>query len=139
MSNLQLSEGVLAAIERTKIAETQLKEDLIRVCCWVEGNRPGQRVSIELQRHYGCGDKELAHVLPLVQDQEVRRTIRAEAEAAFQALGWILKPEGRDVRSIYGRTQGQSQHDRLRYYSEIHNLLRYIENADPECSSESQF
>lgn len=132
MTNLKRSPEILAAIQRTKEAEEQLKKDLVRVCCWIEERHPEQPVSIELQRHYGCGDNEIAHVVPLFRDRTMRRAIRAEAETAFKALGWIVKPEGRDIRSIYGRTRGQSQHDRLRYYSEVSNILQDIKITGPE-------
>lgn len=128
MIEIKHSPEVLAAIERTKEAEERLKNDLVRVRCWIEGRHPGQSVSIELQRHYGCEDNEIAHVVPLVRNRDIRRATRAEAESAFRALGWVIKPEGRDVRSIFGRAQGLSQHDRLRHYSDINNILQDIKN-----------
>lgn len=102
MTDFKRSPDVLAAIERTKEAEERLKNDLVRVRCWIEERHPEQPTSIELQRHYGCEDNEIAHVVPLVRD--------------------------RDIRSIYERAQGLSQHDRLRYYSDINNILQDIKN-----------
>ena len=128
MTDFKRSPEVLAAIERTKEAEERLKNDLVRVRCWIEERHPGQPASIELQRHYGCEDNEIAHIVPLVRDRDIRRAIRVEAEAAFRALGWVIKPEGRDIRSIYERDQGLSQHDRLRYYSDINNILQDIKD-----------
>ena len=58
-----------------------------------------------------------------MKDQETRRLIRGEAEAAFRALGWTIRPEGRDVRSIFGRAQSRSQHERLLAVSEIQKIM----------------
>ena len=91
MINLKRSPEMLAAIQRTKEAEEKLKEDLVRVCCWIEERHSEQPVSIELQRHYGCADNEIAHVVPLVRDRGMRRAIRAEAEAAFKAVARSLR------------------------------------------------
>ncbi len=127
MTDLNRPPDVLAAIQRTIEAEGRLKNDLVRICCWVEERHSIQPVKIELQRHHGCADNEVAHVVPLVRDQSTRRAIRSEAETVLKAIGWIVKPEGRDIRSFYGRTQGLSQHDRLRYYSEIGNIFRSVQ------------
>ncbi|WP_339638405.1 hypothetical protein [uncultured Sulfitobacter sp.] len=131
MTNFNRPPDVVAAIQRTIEAEERLKNDLVRVCCWIEERHSIQPVKIELQRHHGCADNAVAHVVPLARDQATRRTIRGEAETVLRALGWVVKPEGRDIRSIYGRTQGRSQHDRLRYYVEIENIFRSSQVAGP--------
>ncbi|MCZ4365496.1 hypothetical protein [Sulfitobacter dubius] len=129
MTDFKRSPEILAAIERSIEAENRLKDDLDRVACWIETRHPGGPVGLEIQRHYACEDDEIAHVVPLIRNQEVRRVIRNEAESAFRALGWIIKPEGRDVRSIFAHAQSQSQHARLRYYTEICNVMHNIEAA----------
>ncbi len=84
-------------------AEQRLKEDLVRIACWIEASHPECLSVLEVKRHYSCEDNEIAYVVPLVKYQATRRLIRGEAEAAFRALGWTIRPEGRDVRSIFGR------------------------------------
>lgn len=124
MIDFKRSPETLAAIERSIAAEKRLKADLDRVACWIEARHPGGRVGLELQRHHAFEDDEIAHVVPLVRDQKIRRVIRGESETAFRALGWVIKPEGRDVRSIFARPRALSQHARLRSYSEIQRVLQ---------------
>lgn len=135
MTEIERSPETLAAMERTMAAEQRLKEDLVRIACWIEASHPGCLPALEIQRHYACEDDEIAHVVPLVKDQETRRLIRGEAEAALRALGWTIRPEGRDVRSIFGRAQSRSQHERLLAFSEIQKVMRNTEmapEADPD-------
>ncbi|HCQ58610.1 MAG TPA: hypothetical protein DIU10_12010 [Sulfitobacter sp.] len=129
MIDFKRTPEMLAAIERSIAAEKRLKEDLDRVACWIEARHLGGRVGLEVQRHYACEDDEIAHVVPLVRDQDLRRVIRGEAESAFRALGWVIRPEGRDVRSIFARPQALSQHARLRSYSEIQKVLQDSEGS----------
>ena len=82
-------------MERTKAAAKQLENDITQIACWIEIRHPGSLTALEVQRHYSCGDNEIAHFVPLVSGDETRRMIRREAEAAFRALGYALKPEGR--------------------------------------------
>ncbi|WP_157968997.1 hypothetical protein [Tropicimonas sp. IMCC34011] len=135
MTEIERSPETLAAMERTMAAEQRLKEDLVRIACWIEASHPECLSALEVQRHYSCEDNEIAHVVPLVKDQATRRLIRGEAEAAFRALGWTIRPEGRDVRSIFGRAQSRSQHERLQAFSEIQKVMRNTEMApdsDPD-------
>jgi|GEM_PF-2858359 len=135
MTEIERFPETLAAMERTMAAEQRLKEDLVRIACWIEASHPECLSALEVQRHYSCEDNEIAHVVPLVKDQATRRLIRGEAEAAFRALGWTIRPEGRDVRAIFGRAQSRSQHERLRAFSEIQKVMRNNEMApdsDPD-------
>ena len=133
MIEIERSPETRAAMKRTMAAEQRLKEDLVRIACWIEASHPECLSALEVQRHYSCEDNEIAHVVPLVKDQETRRLIRGEAEAAFRALGWTIRPEGRDVRSIFGRAQGRSQHERLLAFSEIQKIMRDTEMAQAKC------
>mgnify|MGYP005988944239 CR=1 FL=1 len=135
MTEIERSPETLAAMERTMAAEQRLKEDLVRIACWIEASHPECLSALEVQRHYSCEDNEIAHVVPLVKDQETRRLIRGEAEAAFRALGWTIRPEGRDVRSIFGRAESRSQHERLLAFSEVRKAMqetRMAPEMDPD-------
>ena len=135
MTEIERSPETRAAMERTMAAEQRLKEDLVRIACWIEASHPECLSALEVQRYYSCEENEIAHVVPLVKDQETRRLIRGEAEAAFRALGWTIRPEGRDVRSIFGRAQSRSHHERLLAFSEIQKVMRNAEMApesDPD-------
>ena len=121
-------EGI-ADTERTTSAEKRLKKDLLRIACWIEARHPECPVCIELQRCDGCNLNEIAQVVPLVQDQKLRRVIRDEAEAAFRLLGWVIRPDIQTVHSLFGEAQSQPEHSRLRYCSEIDNLLQDIEST----------
>lgn len=101
-------------MNRTREAAQQLNQDALAVVCWLDAKYPGLLVSMEVQRHYSCGDQELAHVEPRVTDRPRRHEARDAAEKALTALGWSFKPEGRDVRSTFHRpSQAQSAHARL--------------------------
>lgn len=133
MTEIERSPETRAAMERTMAAEQRLKEDLVRIACWIEASHPECLSVLEIQRHYSCEDDEIAHVVPLVKDQETRRLIRSEAEAALRALGWTIRPQGRDVRSIFGRAQSRSKHGRLLAFSEIQKIMRDTEMAQAKC------
>ncbi|MGR3372738.1 hypothetical protein [Pseudooceanicola nanhaiensis] len=135
MTEIERSPETLAAMKRTMAAEQRLKEDLVRIACWVDVVHPGCLSVLEIQRHYSCEDDEIAHVVPLVKDQETRRLIRSEAEAALRALGWTIRPQGCDVRTIFGRAQSRSQHGRILAFSEIQKAMLNTEMApesDPD-------
>ncbi|MBR9765798.1 MAG: hypothetical protein GYB53_20335 [Rhodobacteraceae bacterium] len=105
---------VLAAMQKTLEAAQQLERDARAVVCWLDMEFPGLIVSLELQRHYSCEDDELAHVEPRVTDRVRRHEVREAAERALEALGWCLRPEGRDVYSAFYRSSHlQSAHARL--------------------------
>jgi len=105
---------VLAAMQRTREAAQQLERDALAVVCWLDAEFPGLVVSMEVQRHYSCEDHEIAHVEPRVTDRSRRHEVRNLAEAAFDALGWHLRPEGRDIRSaVYRPAHSHSAHARL--------------------------
>lgn len=95
ITDLNRPPDVVAAIQRTIEAEERLDNDLVRICCWIEERHSIQPVKIELQRHHGCADNAVAHVVPLARDQAPRRTIRGEAKTVLRALGWVVKPEGK--------------------------------------------
>ncbi len=115
----------LAAMERTRAAARQLETDARDVAIWLEARAPGILVRLEIQRHHSCEDHEIAHVVPHVTERETRRKLRPTAEKALQALGWTLKPEGRDVRSIYVRGAGRvlSAHQRLAAISRVEDAM----------------
>ncbi|OOY02788.1 hypothetical protein BMI87_21080 [Thioclava sp. F28-4] len=123
-----------AAMASTRAAAQQLENDTTQIACWIEIKHPGSLTALEVQRHYSCSDNAIAHVVPLVSDDETRPMIRREAEAAFRALGYALKPEGRDVFSIFGRVQNKSNHARLHAFAEIERVLRKA--AEPLASRE---
>lgn len=134
MTGLSRSSAMQAAMARTRAAAQQLENDTTQIACWIEIKHPGSLTALEVQRHYSCGDNEIAHVVPLVSDVEMRRMIRREAEAAFRALGYALEPEGRDVFSIFARVQNQSNHALLHAFAEIESVLR--KTAEPSASRE---
>lgn len=119
------SPETLAAMERTRAAARRLETDARDVAIWLEARAPGSLVRLEIQRHHGCEDHEIAYVLPHVAERETRRKLRATAEKALQALGWTLKPEGRDVRSIFLRGAGRvlSGHQRLAAISRVEDAM----------------
>ncbi|WP_222861208.1 hypothetical protein [Maritimibacter fusiformis] len=93
-------------MERTRAAGKQLEADALAVAIWLAARTPGILVRLEIQRHHGCEDHEIAYVVPHVTERQTRRKLRATAERSLQALGWTLKPEGRDVWSISFRVKG---------------------------------
>lgn len=114
ISPIQRSPEDLLAMQRTREAAQRLDNDARAVICWLDAEFPGLVISMELQRHHSCEDNEIAHVEPRVTDRLRRHEARDAAEKALTALGWSLKPEGRDVRSTFHRpSQTQSAHARL--------------------------
>ncbi len=113
---------VLAAMQRTREAVQQLEDDARAVVCWLDAEFPGLVVSIEVQRHYSCEDYEVAYVEPRVTDRSRRHEVRDLAETAFEALGWSLRPEGRDVRSAFYRP-AKSAHARLAAVDRVQRAL----------------
>lgn len=114
-----------AAVKRTRAAARQLEADALAVAIWLEARIPGILVRLETNRHHGCEDHEIAHVVPHVTDRQKRRKLRATAERALQALGWTLKPEGRDVWSIFvqGEWRTLSAQQRLAAISRVGNAM----------------
>lgn len=131
------SSETLAAMERTRAAARQLQTDAHDVAIWLEARAPGILVRLEIQRHHGCEDHEIAHVVPHVTDREARRKLRATAERALQALGWTLKPEGRDVWSIFvpGEVRTLSAHQRLAAISRVGNAMNAASGGATEWPS----
>lgn len=119
------SPETLAAMERTRAAARLLETDACDVAIWLAARAPGILVRLEVQRHHGCEDYEIAHVVPHVTEPAARRKLRATAERALQALGWTLKPEGRDVWSIFvqGEDRTLSAHQRLAAISRVGNAM----------------
>ncbi len=122
------SPETLAAMERTRAAARQLETDTRHVAIWLAARAPGILVRLEIQRHHGCGDHEIAHVVPHVTEPEARQRLRAKAERSLQALGWTLKPEGRDVWSIFVQGEGHtlSAHQRLAAISRVGNAMNAV-------------
>lgn len=112
----------LAAMERTREAARRLEQDARAVACWLDAEFPGLILSMEVQRHYSCGDNEIAHVEPRVTDRSRRHEVRDLAETALKALGWSLRPEGRDVRSAAYRPL-KSAHARLAAVNRVQRAL----------------
>ncbi|MBY6117190.1 hypothetical protein KUW09_23540 [Mameliella alba] len=126
---------VLLAMQRTREAAAHLERDAQAVVCWLDAEFPDVVISIEVQRHYSCEDNEVAHVEPRVTDRPRRHEVRETAEKALEALGWSLKPEGRDVRSAFYRpSQSQSAHARL---ADIARVRRAVKNAGSARASSS--
>ncbi|WP_089885795.1 hypothetical protein [Citreimonas salinaria] len=118
---------VLAAMQRTREAAQQLDRDALAVVCWLDAEFPGLITSLEIQRHYSCEDNQIAHVEPRVTDRPRRHEVRDLAETAFEALGWSLHPEGRDIRSaVYRTSQSQSAHARI---VDVARVCRVMEAA----------
>lgn len=114
ISPIQRSPEDLLAMQRTREAAQRLDDDARAVVCWLDAEFPSLVISMELQRHHSCEDDEIAHVEPRVTDRLRRHEARGAAEKALTALGWSLKPEGRDVRSTFHRpSRAQSAHARL--------------------------
>ncbi|MWD27197.1 hypothetical protein E0K89_006900 [Aquicoccus sp. SCR17] len=113
---------VLAAMQRTREAAQQLERDALAVVCWLDAEFPGLVVSMEVQRHHSCEDHEIAHVEPRVTDRSRRHEVRDLAESALEALGWSLRPEGRDVRSAFYRP-AKSAHARLAAVDRVQRAL----------------
>lgn len=112
MSPIYRSPEVQAAMNRSREAAQQLNKDALAVVCWLDAEYPDLLVGMEVQRHFSCGDDEFAHVEPRVTDRPRRHEVRDAAEKALMALGWYLRPEGRDVRSDFYCPAG-SAHARL--------------------------
>ena len=126
-SPIQRSPEDLLAMQRTREAARRLDDDAHAVVCWLDAEFPGLVISMEVQRHYSCEDNEIAHVEPGVTDRPRRHEARDAAEEALTALGWFLKPEGRDVRSTFHRpSQAQSSHARL---ADIARVRRAVKQA----------
>jgi len=115
-------------MERTRAAARQLETDALAVAIWLEARAPGNLVRLEIQRHHGCEDQEIAYVVPHVTQRETRRKLRVTAERALDALGWTLKPEGRDVWSIFvqGEWRTLSAHQRLAAISRVGNAMNAL-------------
>lgn len=77
---------------------------------------------MEVQRHYSCEDHEIAHFEPRVTDRPRRHEVRDLAEMALEALGWSLRPEGRDVRSTFYRP-ARAAHARLAAVDRVQRAL----------------
>lgn len=122
------SPETLAAMERTRAAARQLETDARDVVIWLAARAPGILVRLEIQRHHGCEDHEIAHVVPHVTERAARRKLRAKAERSLQALGWTLKPEGRDIWSIFVQGEGHtlSAHQRLAAISRVGNAMNAV-------------
>ncbi|MFD2741145.1 hypothetical protein ACFSUD_16315 [Sulfitobacter aestuarii] len=115
-------------MQRTRDAAQRLDDDARAVISWLDAEFPGLVISMELQRHHSCEDYEIAHVEPRVTDRLRRHEARDAAEKALTALGWSLKPEGRDVRSTFHRpSQAQSAHARL---TDIARVRRAVKQAN---------
>lgn len=123
----------LAAVERTRAAARLLETDARDVAIWLAARAPGILVRLEIQRHYGCEDHEIAYVVPHVTERQKRRKLRATAERALQALGWTLKPEGRDVWPIFVQGEGRtlSAHQRLAAISRVGNAMNAPSGGAP--------
>ncbi|WP_370311703.1 hypothetical protein [Sagittula sp.] len=133
ISPIQRSPEDLLAMKRTREAAQRLDDDARAVVCWLDAVFPGLVISMEVQRHHSCEDNEIAHVEPRVTDRPRRREARDAAEKALTALGWLLKPEGRDVRSTFHRpSQAQSAHARL---ADIARVRRAVKQAHTTRSS----
>lgn len=121
---------VLDAMQRTEEAAQQLESDALAVVSWLDAEFPGLIVSVEVQRHYSCEDDEIAHVEPRVTERTRRHEVRDAAERALTALGWSLKPEGRDVRSAFYRiSQLPSSHARLEEFSRVRRAMSEAERG----------
>lgn len=119
-------------MQRTREAAQQLERDALAVVCWLEAELPGLIVSMEVQRHYSCEDNEIAHVEPRVTDRSRRHEVRHRAETALEALGWSLRPEGRDVRSaVYRPAHLQSAHARLAEIARVRHAADTMEARPP--------
>ncbi|MBR06675.1 MAG: hypothetical protein CMP48_03230 [Rickettsiales bacterium] len=112
----------MAAMERTREAAQQLEDDARDVISWLDAEFPGLVVSMEVQRHHSCEDHEIAHVEPRVTDRSRRHEVQDLAETALEALGWSLRPEGRDVRSAFCRP-AKSAHARLAAVDRVQRAL----------------
>lgn len=133
ISPIQRSPEDLLAMQRTREAAQRLDDDARAVVCWLDAEFPGLVISMEVQRHHSCEDNEIAHVEPRVTDRPRRHEARDAAEEALTALGWSLKPEGRDVRSTFHRpSQAQSAHTRL---ADIARVRRAVKQAGTTISS----
>ncbi|MBN7787552.1 hypothetical protein JYP51_21700 [Ponticoccus gilvus] len=110
------------AMQRTREAAQQLEDDARAVVSWLDAKFPGLILSMEVQRHYSCEDHEIAHVEPRVTDRPRRHEVRDLAETALKALGWSLRPEGRDVRSAFYRP-ARSAHARLAAVDRVQRAL----------------
>lgn len=133
ISPIQRSPEDLLAMKWTREAAQRLDDDARAVVCWLDAVFPGLVISMEVQRHHSCEDNEIAHVEPRVTDRPRRREARDAAEKALTALGWLLKPEGRDVRSTFHRpSQAQSAHARL---ADIARVRRAVKQAHTTRSS----
>ncbi|QPZ91209.1 hypothetical protein [Thioclava electrotropha] len=130
----QRSPETLAAMERTRAAARRLETDVRDVAVWLEAGAPGILVRLEIQRHHGCEDHEIAHVVPHVTEREAGRKLRAAAERALQALGWTLKPEGRDVWSIFVQGEGRvlSFHQGLAAISRVEDAMNATSGRDAQ-------
>lgn len=130
------SPETLAAMGRTRAAARQLETDSRDVAIWLVARAPGILVRLEIQRHHGCEDHEIAHVVPHVTEPEARRKLRATAERALQALGWTLKPEGRDVWSIFvqGEERTLSAHQRIAAISRVGNAMNAASGSKAQWS-----
>ena len=122
ISPIQRSPEDLLAMQRTREAAQRLDDDARAVVCWLDAEFPGLVNSMEVQRHHGCEDNEIAHVEPRVTDRPRRHEARDAAEMALTALGWLLKPEGRDVRSAFYRP-AKSAHARLAAVDRVQRAL----------------
>lgn len=127
------SPETLAAMERTRAAARQLEADACDVATWLAARAPGILVRLDIQRHHVCEDHEIAHVVPHVTEWETRRTLRATAEIALQTLWWTLKPEGRDVWSIFVQGEGRtlSAYQRLAAISRVGNAMNVPSGGAP--------
>lgn len=121
-------------MQRTGEAARQLEDDARAVVCWLDAEFPDLVISIEVQRHHGCEDDEVAHVEPRVTDRPRRHEIRDAAEKALTALGWSLKPEGRDVRSAFF-CPAKSTHARLAAVARVRRALAGQDVIKPDLHS----
>lgn len=130
-SQFERSPEDLAAMQRTREKADQLKRDARAIMYWLDAKFPDLLVSLEVQRHFSCRDEEIAHVEPRVTDRPRRHEVRELAEKAFAALGWSLRPEGRDIYSdFYRPLRSQSAHARLAEIARVRKALDSVGGND---------
>lgn len=106
------------------------------------GSRPGRPAFSSVSTSSGImvAKTTRSRVVPHVTERETRRTLRATAEIALQALGRTLKPEGRDVWSIFAQGEGRtlSAHQRIAAISRVGNAMNAAWVGGAQWSSSSR-
>lgn len=107
-----------------------LRDDLTDASIWLKDRYPAERYVFAVDYyHHQKSSKDIAYVVIIGPERNRRRTIRASATRALEALGWRITPDGGgDVLDAFpSPADSVSAHKRLRAIQRVEDALRQME------------